>query len=345
MEQIRVLIVDDSSFARSLIADVLSAEKDMKIVGEAENGIQAVEMAKQLHPDIITMDLYMPGMNGFDAIRIIMNQHPVPILVITSQSDAQDGFQAVSLGALEVFDKARIADPGSDSLVDKIKYLSQVKVIRHIQNVKTGRIQHVHVKPVLSSQRWVIGVAASTGGPKAISVLLSSLPPGFQAPVLIAQHIGGEFAQGLASYLRHSTNLPVSLALDKEPIQPSRIYIAPSGMHLTVTNSRTISLIPRQINDTYVPSCDKLFASLASCCGEHAVGIVLTGMGSDGSTGASMIFSKGGHIIAQNEETSSVFGMPKIVIESGHAHQVLPLGEISKALVDVMNRRTRHGQQ
>ncbi len=342
MEEIRVLIADDSSLARAMIIDVLSADGDIKIVGEAENGIQAVEMATQLHPHIITMDLHMPRMNGFDAIQIIMNRCPVPILVISSQSDAVEGFQAVSLGALEVLDKAHLADPGCNSLLYKIKFLSQVKVIRHIQDFKTKGIQHVN--SVLPGQRWMVGIAASTGGPKAISVLLSSLPPGLQAPVLIAQHIGGEFAQGLVSFLRYSTKLHISLALDKEPVQPSHIYIAPSGMHLTVTKNRTISLIPRQNNDMYVPSCDKLFSSLASCSGEYAVGIVLTGMGRDGSTGAAMISSKGGCIIAQDEATSAVFGMPKVVIESGYAHQVLPLGEISKALVDRMNRRTHHGQ-
>ncbi len=335
MRDIRVLIADDSSLARAMIADVLRADSGLCIVGEAEHGQEALDLTMKLRPDIITMDLNMPGMNGFDAIKNIMNRCPTPILVITSQSDGEAGFRAVSLGALEVIDKALINDDSINGLLYMIKFLSKVKVIRHIQDSRAGRIELS--PPDTSGQGWMVGIAASTGGPKALSLLLSSLPPQFSVPVLIAQHIGGEFAPGLVSFLKSSTSLQVKLASDDEPVMDSHVYIAPSGMHLTVTKKRRISLVARQSNDVHVPSCDRLFTSLAYCCKEQAMGIVLTGMGSDGTAGAAAIASRGGYVITQDEGTSAVFGMPKAVFESGYVNRVVPLGEISRVITDRIN--------
>lgn len=330
MEDIKVLVVDDSSFARSLICETLSSDPHIKVVGEAKNGRSAVELSSVLKPDLITMDLTMPDMDGLEAIRLIMHRLPTPILVITSKADAQSGFAAIAAGALEVFDKANIANSGYDSLLYKVRFLAKVRVIRHLQNNKVAPMQGTSL-PACSSVD-VVGIASSTGGPKALSLLLSSLPSSFDRPIFIAQHIGKQFDQGLATFLQRTTKKNVVLAEAGMKISRAVIYIAPAGSHLIIQDT-TIVLSSRKPQDMYVPSANNLFASLAKEFRSRAVAIVLTGMGDDGAEGASQIALQGGVVIAQDEQTSAVFGMPKAVIDRNIAHKVLPLDKIGTALV------------
>ncbi|NCC65926.1 MAG: response regulator, partial [Spirochaetia bacterium] len=249
METIKVLVVDDSSFARSLICETLSADSHIRIVGEAKDGRSAVELSMALKPDLITMDLTMPDMDGLEAIRQIMHRCPTPILVITSKADAQSGFSAIAAGALEIFDKANIANTNYDSLLYKVRFLANVKVIRHLQSFGITHLQNTSLPH--ASMVEVVGIASSTGGPKALSLLLSSLPSGFDRPIFIAQHIGKQFDQGLATFLQRTTQKNVVLAEDGMKISRTVVYIAPAGTHLTIKDN-TIVLTLRKPQDIYV---------------------------------------------------------------------------------------------
>lgn len=335
MGTIRVLVVDDSAFSRELISSLLEEDGSVEVVGSAENGMQAVMLNEKLRPDLITMDIAMPVMDGYEAIETIMAHTPVPILVLTSLYDAEAAFKAVGMGALEVMDKDCISAAGSAELITKVNYLSKVKVIRHLYSIGR-RAQSQEVQPVTKAKHLdhpVIAVAASTGGPKAVASLLGALPPGFPASLLIAQHIGGEFIPGLASWLSKVTSLDVRIASEGDVILPGFVYLAPAGKHLLVGRNLTASLENQSSRDIYAPSCDKLFLSLAEHCTDRAVGIVLTGMGRDGALGIASVKQAGGVTIAQDEETSVVFGMPRAAIETKRVDCVMALQDIAPSLI------------
>lgn len=349
MERINILIVDDSDFTRSLLKEMLSDDSALHIVGEASNGRDAITMAKELHPDLITMDIAMPIMNGLEAIEHIMASNPTPILVLTSLTDAKTAFQAVSKGALEVYRKPRIHADDQKELIQKIKSLARVKVIRHLMHTSRGsaapspRIMKKTSSSYDNSDiRYVIGIAASTGGPKAIAEILSGLPADFTTPILIAQHIGSGFSSGLASWFDQICSLRVKIAVQEESLLPGHIYIAPDDHHIMLKENRVIRLQVSQRTDLFTPSCDMLLDSLASHAGKRAVGVILTGMGHDGTKGLCAVHHAGGKTIAQDEKTSVVFGMPGSAIQANCIDTVLPLDRIAHKLVEY-TRSQGHG--
>ncbi len=339
MKEIRTLVVDDSPFARELIIDILSTDKEIKVVGEAANGMEAVKMVRDLKPDIVTIDIEMPVMNGIDAIEKIMMDDAVPILVVTTRGDSKTAYDAISRGALDLVVKPDISMKGAREFIDKIKLLSRIKVITHIGRKAMREVKRAE-KPAYEGGEAdaVVAIAASTGGPEALSIILSSLPAGFPCPVVIAQHISDGFVAGMAEWLRKLSKISVKSASDGEPLLPGTVYIAPSENHMEITGAKTVSLAERHEKDIYHPSCDRLLFSVARVFGSKSIGVILTGMGSDGARGMEKIRNAGGTTIAQDEKTSIVFGMPKIAIESGCIDKVLPLGEISGELVRLMRR-------
>lgn len=348
---IRVLVVDDSALARGLIGALIAASPGLVLCGEAEHGREAVAQVLALKPDIVTMDMNMPVMNGMDAIAEIMAVRATPILVLSDLADASMAVAAVARGALEVARKPSL-DEGP-ALTARLEMLARVPVIRHIRRpsqpdgpdaLATPDIFHRPIQPPCSIPYRVVAIAASTGGPQALGRLLPLLPADFPAPVLIAQHIADGFAAGMATWLDTISPLPVTLARDGEPLSAGHVYLADSTTHLLVGATGRLTLVPRRDEHIYRPSCDALLTSVARYAGARAVGVILTGMGRDGVTGLMAIHQAGGMTIAQDEESSVIFGMNQEAIRAGGVRWVLPLAHIAANLCRLTGApNPRHG--
>ncbi|MEO5343928.1 MAG: chemotaxis-specific protein-glutamate methyltransferase CheB [Gammaproteobacteria bacterium SHHR-1] len=326
MAQVRVLIVDDSALLRDIVRDLLSQDARIQVVGEAENGAQALEQARALRPDVITMDLQMPVMGGIEAISAIMAEVPTPILVLSSIADASNACEAIARGALEAMDKSPASL--SSQLCRKLRMLAGVTVIRHYR--KRGQadpqpaaagLDHAHTHPRHVGAAFFI--ASSTGGPQVLAELLQLLPADFPCPILIAQHIADGFAGGMAEWFDGICPLPVRLAEQGQPIRPGEVLISPSERHLGLDQRRCVRLLEPAEGDIYHPSCDQLLISAAQVYGKQAVGLILTGMGRDGVQGMGQIKAVGGATLAQDEASSVIFGMNRLAIEAGCIDQVL----------------------
>lgn len=363
-EKVRVVVVDDSAFARSVIVEMLSTDPDIEVVGEASDGEEALEKIAAFRPDLVTMDIHMPVMNGLTAIERIMAAHALPILVVTSASDSETAFAAVSRGALEVMAKPEcVSDASSDigsgdigsgasELVRKIKMLSKIPVISHIRAQPSAPVGAPEMPPMRSESsldHQLIAVAASTGGPKALAILLSAMPGDFPTPIVVAQHMAEHFTEGLAAWLDRLTPLRVKIAEAGETPKGGVVYMAPSERHLTINRRRAFQFRDRKPGDLYFPSCDALMISAADAFGRSCIGVILTGMGADGVLGIQRIKAVGGVTIAQDETSSVVFGMPKVAIESGCIDRIVPIQKLYSALVESLETRVvidagaRHG--
>ncbi len=330
---IRVLLADDSELARSLLREIIDAEPDLQVAGEAANGLQACQLAASLKPDVICMDLEMPQLGGADAIDRIMHQKAIPILVVSSSSDAAKAFQALDLGALDV-----IAKPGLDpqlarELVDKIRLLAGVAVITRLRP-STPALPSTPPPPPEGPRNFqrLIAIACSTGGPQALARLLPQLDPVLPAPVLIGQHMSDGFAEGMAHWLNGLSSLPVKVAGEGDLLQAGTIYLSPPEQHMSVDDTHCIRLLPRQPDDLYHPSCDTLLGSVARVYGPDAIGLIMTGMGRDGSQGMQQLQQAGAFTLAQDEASSVIFGMNQEAIARGAIRQILPLDELPARL-------------
>ena len=351
MAKIRVVLADDSSLARAMLRSFLEDDGNIEVVGEATNGVEAVRLAVELKPDLVTMDLEMPVMSGMDAITEIMATRAVPILVVSSVADAQKACAAVAHGALDVINKPELDVAAGAAFVAKVKMLANIRVITHIRSrfseksttEVSGSISPASsfstppVNTVLQHSDGdklsrVFAIASSTGGPQALATILGQLPADFPCPLLISQHIADGFASGMAEWLAGVCKLPVRLAREGELIMPGTVYISPSEANLSVSPSRRIALAQRLLGEIYHPTCDVLLASVAAVYGYLGVGIILTGMGSDGAAGIAEIHKTGGATLAQDEASSVIFGMNKVAIERGGVQQILPADEIPQAM-------------
>lgn len=331
IQPIKVLVVDDSGFCRSILISIISDCPDLKVIGEAGNGKEAIKMVKQMKPDLVTMDLEMPTMGGLDAIKHIMSTNAVPILVVTGFNDTSNAFTALSYGALDIIGKSELEENGEE-FIRKIKLLSKIKVITHIQRkgltqTKKKFIQKAQRKTLVSEK--VIAIASSTGGPKALSILLAELPENLPYPVVVAQHMTDGFISGLVEHLNSVSGLTVKEGVDLEILTPGTVYLSPTGKHMIINRQKRIGFLEKKEGDLYSPSCNILLSSIADVYGADAIGIILTGMGDDGASGIRKIKDNGGVTIAQDEASSVVFGMPKVAIESGCIDKVLSISEIS----------------
>ena len=335
MKKIRVLITDDSGLVRDLIKAIIDMDPEMEVVGEASNGHEAVERVRTLRPDIVTMDIEMPEMDGLEAIEQIMAENAVPILVVTTRGDAKTAYAAISKGALDLVVKPDVNIEDAHEFVSKLKLLSKVRVVRHISGSLSPKRPVSIELPAFQggmSDR-VVAIATSTGGPEALSVILSRLPDKFPAPIVIAQHISEGFVGGMVGWLKTLSRVEIKVAADGEYLKPGTAYVCPSENHMRINSSGMISFVERHPKDIYRPSCDMLLSSVAEAFGKKAIGVILTGMGSDGVLGMKKIREAGGRTIAQDEKTSVIFGMPKLAIESNSIDRVMPLDEISGEIV------------
>lgn len=330
------MIVDDSPTFRLLVRSILESDPDIQVVGEAINGREALRKCKSVHPDIITMDIHMPSMNGYEAIESIMADMPCPIIVLTGTSSSWNEStheKAIKSGALVALPKPKDiqgVDPAADTLINKIKAMSEIKVVRRRNFSRpTKPIKKSSYNISKSTVIKILGIGASTGGPPAIHTILSGLSPQISVPILIVQHISQGFVSNLVKWLGSSTSFNVNIAQHGTRLGSGNVYIAQDNHHLTVTRDGRIYLKQTGPVDGHQPSATVLFESIAKEYGNEGMGVLLTGMGCDGASGLKKLADTGAMTIAQDESTSVVFGMPKEAIALGGAKKVLPLNEIS----------------
>jgi two-component system chemotaxis response regulator CheB len=344
---IRILVAEDSLTQRELLLSIIRADPDLQTVGVASDGLEAVTLARQLRPDLITMDVEMPRLNGLEATKEIMIADPTPIVLVSAldQRAVQLSMQTLNAGALTVLRKPPgPSDPSfpqaAREFVRTIKALSQVKVVRHWHNRRAAS-QHEPDQPQpaaapLGDDRRprpeIVAIAASTGGPAALHHLLSNLPPSFHAPILIVQHIGIGFAEGLAKWWNESCPLRVKVAEEGELVMRGTVYLAPAQLHLGLTSSHMVKLDSAPPINGFRPSADYLFRSLAALSGVARTAVILTGMGDDGLAGLRELRKRGATIIAQDERTSTVFGMNQAAIRNQLVDHVLPIYAIAARL-------------
>lgn len=340
---IKVLIVDDSASVRKLFMEFFSREPDLVVVGCAENGKSAFRMVKELKPDVVTMDVNLPDHDGFFVTRRIMEDNPVPIVIISavySASDAEIGFRMLDTGALAFHDKPAINDKFFDErmaeIVMSVRLMSEVKVVRRRNKLKKEVEQKgpedVNIFPqnVKNTKAKIVCIGASTGGPQALKRILLDLPKNFPVPVLIVQHISSGFLEGLVNWLYSNTGHNIKIAAQDEVLEAGLIYFAPEDTHIQVSSKRRVNLSQEPAVNGIRPTIEELFKSAAVNLGDGAVGVLLTGMGRDGAEGLLEIRRNGGYTIAQNKETSIIFGMPGEAIKIDAAVSVLPLENIGQ---------------
>ncbi|MBP2636374.1 MAG: cheB3 [Firmicutes bacterium] len=334
---VRVLIVDDCPIARELISGMLTEDAGIQVVGEACNGEEGVKQASRLQPDLIIMDIEMPVMNGLEAIEIIMKDNPTPIIVVTAYGDAHFAYEAISRGALEVVEKPNIDFADSAQFIHKLKLLAGVKVIRHMNRSRQANTTNSIAKINSSFCPQAIAIASSLGGAKVLETLFSQLPADFPVPIVVAQHISEGFAEPLAEWLNYKTPLTVKVAAQADTLLPGNILIAPPEYNMQVKADGHIELLPALPEHIYHPSCDMLLSSVARNYQQGAIGVILTGMGQDGVAGIQAIKDVGGITIAQNEQTSLIYNMPRLVIERGLADYIVAANDISATLSKVIS--------
>lgn len=341
---IRVLVVDDSPTVRELLARIFQSDPELQVAGVARDGVEAVTLAGQLRPDVITMDIRMPRMDGFQATKRIMQQVPTPIVVVSASVESEElriCFNAIQAGALTVVEKpVGPAGPSFDSireqLITTVKLMSDVQVVRRWA---TGTLRpHRPVpQPKMAEVRTdMVAIAASTGGPGALYQLLRDLPAGFPASVLVVQHISRGFGQGMVDWLAGASPLPVETAREGVVPRAGQVLIAPDDRHLRLGLDGRVLLQPRAAEKELCPSADRFFESVAAVVGRKAMGVIMTGMGRDGVEGLKRLKAAGGKVLAQDEKSSVVFGMPKEAIAAGIVDRVVPLEQMAAAIVEML---------
>lgn len=351
--EVRVVIADDSPVVRQVLQRILETDPHIRIVGMAGDGAEAVELTAQLRPDLVTMDLMMPGMDGLEATARIMAHHPTPVLFFSSYfgpAGLHSRIEALAAGALDVVQKPTVMpddqwEAQAEALVRKVKALAKVPVIAHIRG------SHVVARRALTGRRGatfaravdVAAIGVSSGGPRVLDEILSALPANFALGLIVVQHMAEGFMPGLIEWLQQRCALPVKVARDGDAILPGQILFAPDSAHLIAAPNGRVQLSLADPVNGHRPSVDVTFASLAREYGPRAAGIILTGMGADGAAGLLAIRHAGGVTMVQDEESCVVFGMPRAAIEIGGAEQVLSPANLIEGLKTLHQVRLRAG--
>ncbi|MFQ5427420.1 MAG: chemotaxis response regulator protein-glutamate methylesterase [Thermodesulfobacteriota bacterium] len=358
MAKIRLLIVDDSSFMRSMLKRMLKAYDDIVIVGMARDGVEGLEKALELRPDVVTMDIEMPRMNGIDATAEIMRSAPVPIIMVSSisQDGAKATLDALDKGAVDYISK-NIDNSALDvmqiekDLVAKIRTFgrsgpkSRVAAARPAlarERTPAARPAVAAGKPRSFATQAIktVVIGASTGGPKAIQNVLSGLPPGLKVSVLVVVHMPGQFTMAFAERLNGVCSMPVAEAVNDEEVKVGRVLVCPGGAQTRYVRKGAaevrIEINHEPPDALYKPSVDIAVASVAACFNGRTLGVILTGMGYDGRLGMREVKSQGGKTLVQSEETCTVYGMPRAVIDDGRADKVVSLDKIAAEIVNMI---------
>ena len=346
---IRVLIVDDSAVARQSLRFILEGDDGLRVIGEAKNGEEAIRMTKRLNPDVITMDIRMPRMDGLEAMQRIMEENPVPIVVVTSVDLTQEAGltrQAMRRGALTVVERPtgigdRARHRFARRLVRKVKLMSDVKVVHRSRKKRSqpapspDRGAADSVPSTETAEIEIAAIGSSTGGPAALHTVIGSLPADFPVPILVVQHISFGFVDGLASWLDRDCALRVKVAEARDKIEPGVVYVAPDDQHMGISSYGRVRLSSQDHIDGHRPSVTFLFEAVAQSYGPSAVAAILTGMGRDGAAGMRTLKNRGGVTIAQDEESCVVFGMPKEAIALGAVDRTVSLDQVGPTLASL----------
>ena len=356
---IRVLVVDDSAFMRKVLTGLISSDPQLQVCGEARDGRDAIAQVESLKPDVISMDINMPHIDGLQATEVIMSSNPHPVLIVSSESreGAEVTLKALQLGAIDF-----VAKPSSgidldmssiqDELCRKLKMAAKVRVVR------TAARSNGQQKPATEGSRPVTGhakatnggpvgepvgnrgagkfpivvIASSTGGPATLMKLIPEFPADFPGAVIVVQHMPGNFTAQFSKQLADASSLKVKEAEAGEIVVPGQVYVCPGSNHLRVSATGRIVLDDGPRISGYRPCADLTLESVVAYCGANAVAVILTGMGNDGSKGVQLVKTAGGHVIAQDESTAVIFGMPQEAIKTGAVDQVLPIEAIYAAV-------------
>lgn len=344
---IKVLVVEDSQVAREYLVHILNSDPGMEVIGTANNGMEAVEAVGRLRPNVVTMDINMPVMDGLDATRRIMETNPVPIVIVSGVWDPKEvetTFKAMEAGALAIVQRpVGIGHPDAGGMAKdmllKVKLMSEVKVVRrwgrYGQNPRkagTPGPAYEAVPPRASGDVAVVAIGASTGGPVVIRTILDALPKDFPASILIVQHIAAGFLEGMVRWLAETSGVAVKIAEHGEHLLPGHAYLAPDGFNLGVDGQGRIYLDSGDTKNSQRPSVGYLFRSVAESFGRNAIGLLLTGMGGDGAEELKLMKERGAVTIAQDKESSVIYGMPGIAVELGAATYVLSPERITAML-------------
>lgn len=361
---INVLVVDDSALMRKVISDILSEDPEIKVVGTARNGLDAVEKVERLKPDVVTLDVEMPALDGLHALGYIMSECPTPVVMLTAvdPKSAERTLNAFEYGAVDFIQKPsgnislNIMDIADDIRL-KVKIASRVDLKKlgfmeeHVnsrenaekkQHIPTAKAPEDTRKKHFSNQK-ILAIASSTGGPRALEQVIPKLPGNLKVPVVVVQHMPAGFTASLAQRLDMQSQLKVCEAKDGDVLEPGIVYIAPGNYHMEIVqkniNGRTSELVslnqsPRE--QGVRPCANILFKSLVPLYGQNILAVILTGMGADGADGAEEIKKAGGKVIAEDERSCVVYGMPKAVVQRGLSDSVVALEKVSEEIVQML---------
>ncbi|TAK73921.1 MAG: chemotaxis-specific protein-glutamate methyltransferase CheB [Gammaproteobacteria bacterium] len=343
---INILIADDSATETLILRKIFESESDMKVIGYAKNGKEAVDLVARLKPTIVTMDIQMPVMDGIEAIRQIMSQHPTPIVVISSKLNDEAmtvSFNALDAGALSVLDKpVDITSPAFDKIrqriVNSVRSMSEIKVVKRRFHPKSKHKKLIVSKPLLPAAHdfEIIAIGTSVGGPQALKQILSELPADFPVPIVVVQHMTPGFISGFVKWLNDNTSLVVKEAQNQELLQAGNVYFAPDGCHLQIERGKEApraKLIKGLPVSGFYPSATVLLQSVAESYGKNAIGLLLTGMGYDGAHGLLELKGAQGHTLIQDPDSAVVFGMAAVAQSLNAVDKVVDLGKIAGYLI------------
>jgi len=336
--KIRVLVVDDSGYVITAVSNKLNADPEIEVIGSARNGIEAVKKVKSLKPDVITLDVIMPEMDGITALERIMEECPTPVVMLSAltSENAETTIKALEIGAVDFFLKPSAINPvGDNSLAEKIKVAAKCNLVKNgqlaadITPSKNGINSDNH-----SAFKKLVIIGASTGGPRSLMQIIPAIPADIPAAVLIVQHLPPTFTKSLAERLNQVSQINVEEAREGSIASKARILVAPGDFHMLIGDGGKIKLNQGPHILGVRPAADITMKSAAAKYGSSVIGVVLTGMGIDGTEGASYIKAAGGEVLVQDEATSAVYGMPMSVVKAGYADKVLPLPKIADAIIE-----------
>ncbi|MBB4038538.1 two-component system chemotaxis response regulator CheB [Microvirga flocculans] len=343
--RVRVMVVEDSLVVRQLLVHIIASDPRLVVAAAVSSAEEALREIGRVQPDVVSMDIRLPGMDGLEATRRIMSEHPTPIVVIADSiedSSLKISMNALKAGALTVVEKpVGLSSAGyaaiANTICTQLYIMSQVPVVRQ-RSFAPWRETGVPPAPK-REQEWsltrpgIMGIAASTGGPPALAKVLGALPEDFPLPILLVQHMGAPFMEGFASWLNGLIPLDVRLAQDQEIPVPGRVYVAPGDRHLLLSAAGTLKVSAEPPLNNQRPSATLLFKSMAQSVGRRGLGVILTGMGEDGAQGLVEMRQAGGYIVAEDESTAVVYGMPAAAARIGGVNVSLPLDLIAPRLV------------
>ena len=347
---IKVLVVDDSVFMRKLLTDLFAGETDFSVVDTARNGKDAIDKVKRLKPDLITMDVEMPVMDGIKALEVIMKEAPTPVVMISSltQAGAVATLRALEIGAVDFV--AKTAGPISNITAIRTEILTKCRaaVRANVSQLAAGRttakalpaMPKMHSQPGLAFDERIVAIGTSTGGPRALQEIITKLPGNIPCGIVIVQHMPPGFTKSLAERLDSLSSVTVKEAEHNEVIRPGHVFIAPGDYHMLIEREGGKTVIKLNQNSPiggHRPAVDPLMESVARAYGSKAIGVILTGMGRDGAKGIEAIKRQNGHTIAEDQSTAVVYGMPKAAIELGVVDKIVPITGVTAEILKVLS--------